>query len=209
MNDNTQQDGPLSRRAFMTGLGRGSSLLALGGVAGALAVRWRGKQMVWQIDPFKCTKCGRCATECVLDLSAVKCVHDYPMCGYCRLCFGFFQTNPSALDTGAENQMCPTGAIKRAFVEDPYHQYTIDEELCNGCAKCVEGCNQFGNASLYLQVRHDRCVNCNECTIAVECPADAFVRLPAETPYVTKRKGPGHLVRVLESVPWREGVSHT
>ena len=45
-------------------------------------------------------------------------------------------------------------------------EYIIDEELCIGCAKCVKGCAAFGNGSLHLQVRHDRCLNCNECTIA-------------------------------------------
>jgi len=38
------------------------------------------------------------------------------------------------------------------------------------------------NGSLYLQVRHDVCVNCNECAIAVACPAQAFVRVPASSP---------------------------
>ena len=193
MNDNETTKRPLSRREFMAGLGRGSSLLALGGMTGALYARCGTDQMVWQIDPFKCTQCERCATECVLDLSAVKCVHDIPMCGYCKLCFGFFQTKPSTLDAGAENQMCPTGAINRKFVEEPYYEYTIEEELCNGCSKCVKGCNQFGNGSLYLQVRHDRCLNCNECAIAVACPAEAFIRLPVATPYVIKRKGPQQL----------------
>ena len=193
MNDNHPKQQPLSRRDFITGVGRGASLLAIGGAAGALAMRWTGNKMVWQIDPFKCTQCGRCATECVLDTSAVKCVHDFPMCGYCKICFGFFQTKPVALTEGAENQMCPTGAITRKFVEEPYYQYTIDEDLCIGCGKCVKGCNQFGNASIYLQVRHDLCLNCNECAIAAACPADAFVRVPAETPYVIKRLGPGQL----------------
>ena len=183
----------LSRRGFLTVLGRSISFIGLGGVAAAAALRGRRQDYVWQIDPWKCVECTRCQTECVLDLSAVKCVHDFPVCGYCKLCFGFFQTQPIALDTGAENQMCPTAAIKRTFVEDPYHQYTIDESLCNGCAKCVKGCTSFGNGSLYLQVRHDRCVNCNECAIAVSCPADAFIRLPADRPYVIKRQGPESL----------------
>ncbi len=188
----TDQDnvGASSRRQFLSSLGRGASLLVVGGLGGALAARSRGEELVWQIDPFKCTECGRCATECVLDLSAVKCYHDFTMCGYCKLCFGFFQTEPSALDEGAENQMCPTGAITRTFVEDPYYQYTIDEKLCNGCGKCVAGCKQFGTGALHLQVRHDRCLNCNECAIAVACPADAFVRFPAGRPYVTKHDGP-------------------
>jgi len=78
------------------------------------------------------------------------------------------------------------GAIQRKFVEDPYYEYTIDEALCIGCAKCVDGCNRFGNGSLYLQVRHDRCLNCNECSIARVCPSDAFRRVPASHPYLLK-----------------------
>ena len=99
----------------------------------------------------------------------------------------------------APGQMCPTGAIRREFVEEPYCQYTIDEALCNTCSKCVEGCNTFGNGSLYLQVRHDRCLDCNECPIAVACPADAFLRVPADRPYVNKQEGPEGLQRLLES----------
>ena len=189
----------ISRRQFLNGVGRGVSLLAVGGVVGALTPRWGKDRLVWQIDPFKCNRCGRCETECVLSPSVVKCVHDFPMCGYCRLCFGFFKTSPIELDTGAENQMCPTGAIGRAFVEDPYFQYVIDEDLCIGCGKCVKGCNTFGNGSLYLQVRHDRCLNCNECRIATACPADAFIRLPADEPYVVKYDGPEGLAKRLEA----------
>ena len=179
----------LSRRQFIARLGLGVSLFLLGGFSTGLARRWEHRKMVWQVDPFKCIQCGQCATKCVLEQSAVKCIHDFSMCGYCRLCFGFFQTKPFELKTGAENQMCPTGAIRRKFVEDPYHEYTIDEPLCIGCGKCVKGCNQFGNGSLYLQARHDRCLNCNECSIAAAYPADAFIRLPADAPYVVKHKG--------------------
>jgi electron transport complex protein RnfB len=141
---------------------------------------------VWQIDPAQCTQCGQCATKCVLNPSAVKCVHTFAMCGYCKLCFGYFQPGANALTADAENQLCPTGAINRAFFEDPYYEYTIDEALCIGCGKCVKGCGAFGNGSLFLQVRHDRCVNCNECAIARACPADAFRRVPAAQPYLLK-----------------------
>ena len=158
--------------------------------------------MVWQVDPFKCTECGLCATECVLDQSAVRCSHDYSMCGYCRICFGYFQSKPLALDSSAENQMCPTGALVRTFVEEPYFQYTIKRDLCSGCGKCVDTCRQFGNGSLYLQVKHDLCLNCNECSIAAACPAGAFVRLPAARPCVLKSDGPEN---VLRGVPAREG----
>ena len=141
---------------------------------------------VWQLDPNKCVQCGRCQTECVLNPSAVKCVHAYALCGYCKLCFGYFRPDAPELSTGAENQMCPTGAIKRTFVEDPYFEYRIDEALCVACGKCVKGCNAFGNGSLFLQVRHDRCLNCNECSIARACPADAYRRVPADQPYLFK-----------------------
>ena len=69
--------------------------------------------MVWQIDPYKCIACGNCATHCVLEDSAVKCMHVHAICGYCRICFGFFDPEPFELTEGAENQICPTGAIER------------------------------------------------------------------------------------------------
>ena len=118
----------------------------------------------------------------------MKCVHGYALCGYCKLCFGFFRDQRPGDSEGAENQRCPTGAIKRTFVEDPYFQYTIDESLCIGCAKCVKGCQAYGNGSLYLQSRHDRCLNCNQCSIATACPAQAWIRVPRSKPYVLKTK---------------------
>lgn len=142
--------------------------------------------MVWQIDPYKCIQCGKCATECVLATSAVRCFHAFAVCGYCDLCTGFFEAQPNALNTGAENQLCPTAAIKRSFVEDPYFEYTIDRDLCIGCSKCVKGCTMFGNGSLHLQIDHSRCVHCNECRIATNCPSHAITRVPASTPYHPK-----------------------
>ena len=177
----------IDRRGFCGDGLRVVGALGLGGVAAALGVRkGRAEDTVWQIDPDKCVACGNCATHCVLDLSAVKCVHSFPMCGYCQLCTGYFEPEPGELNSAAENQLCPTGAIKRRFIEDPYHEYTIDEPLCIGCGRCVKGCNAFGNGSLYLQVRHDRCSNCNECAIAVACPSRAFVRASASDPYLLK-----------------------
>ena len=153
----------------------------------------KGEDLVWQIDPAVCMKCGKCATECVLSQSAVKCIHSFPICGYCKLCFGYFQPGTKKLNKSAENQICPTGAIKRKFVEQPYHEYSIDEELCNGCGKCVKGCNLFGNGSLSLQVRHDRCLNCNECSIAKACPSGAYKRVPQKKSYIKK-----------ESIKWKK-----
>jgi Na+-translocating ferredoxin:NAD+ oxidoreductase subunit B len=179
-----------NRRGFIGDALRVAATVGIGGAAAALAVRkGRSGQLVWQIDPGKCIACGNCATYCVLDESAVKCVHSFSMCGYCDLCTGYFRPSPIALNSGAENQLCPTGAIRRGFVEDPYYEYTIDERLCIGCGKCVKGCNAFGNGSLYLQVRHDRCQHCNECAIAVACPSQAYRRVPADDPYLLKVRG--------------------
>ena len=159
------------------------------GVGGfILGRRGQAEENVWQIDPNTCVACGNCATYCVLDISAVKCVHTFAMCGYCKLCTGYFDPEPLSLETGAENELCPTGAIKRKFIEDPYYEYEIDKPLCIGCGKCVKGCNTFGNGSLYLQVDHDRCLNCNECAIAVACPSRAFRRAPADAPYLKKHQ---------------------
>jgi electron transport complex protein RnfB len=187
MSEKTQ----VTRQDFLRRCGRGVTLFALGGALGGLGTRLARGGTVWQIDPAKCTQCGQCATHCVLDQSAVKCFHTFPMCGYCELCTGFFDPEPIALDEGAENQICPLGAIKRSFVEDPYFQYEIDKDLCVGCARCVKGCVQFGNGSLYMQISHDLCENCNKCAIAAACPSDAFVRLPATHPYVERMAAQG------------------
>ena len=106
------------------------------------------------------------------------------MCGYCDLCGGYLKADTRTISTAAENQLCPTNAIRRKFIEEPFFEYTIDEPLCIGCAKCVKGCSAFGNGSLQLQIRHDRCVNCNECSIARLCPSEAFSRVPASSPYL-------------------------
>ena len=185
----TDPNQPLTRRTFLATVVRGGAVVAVTGTLGVLAARRGRGRMVWQIDPTKCTQCGQCATHCVLDVSAVKCVHEFAMCGYCKLCLGYFVPDPNKLDSGAENQLCPVDAIGRKFVEDPYYEYEIDESLCTGCGKCVKGCAQFGNGSLYLQVRHDRCLNCNACSIAAACPSDAFARVPDDQPVIRKYRG--------------------
>ena len=161
-------------------------LLALPFVGWLRRGKSAGGPLLWQIDPKKCIQCGRCATECVLKPSAVKCVHQYASCGYCEFCSGFFHNQYRQLNTGAENQRCPTGALQRRYVEGPYFEYTIDEQLCNGCGRCVKGCADFGNGSLFLQVRRDLCVNCNQCGIAMACPSQAFVRVAHDQPYLYK-----------------------
>ena len=54
-----------TRREFIRSgmrISLGATLVGLGAFAATKA----GKEnYVWQIDPFKCTQCGRCATSCV------------------------------------------------------------------------------------------------------------------------------------------------
>ena len=176
----------IRRRDFM----RAAAALGVGGALWKAAAPAAGAT-VWQIDPQKCVQCGRCATECVLSPSAVKCVHSYQICGYCDLCGGYLQPSARERDTGAENELCPVSAITRTFIEDPFFQYTIDEALCVGCGKCVKGCALFGNGSLYLQVKQDLCVHCNECAIAKACAGDAYRRIPAEQAYLLKARPAG------------------
>jgi electron transport complex protein RnfB len=185
------QDGKTNRRKFLGDNVRIAGALGLCGLTGLLAVRkGRGENLVWQIDPDKCMACGHCEINCVLDQSAVKAVQCFALCGYCDVCTGYFPVKDYVLETGAENQLCPTGAINRKFIEEKggqrFFAYTIDESLCIACGKCVAGCKLM-NGSLYLQVRHDRCLNCNECSIAVSCPTGAFVRVPAGSPNLLKK----------------------
>ncbi|GHV66925.1 hypothetical protein FACS1894199_11360 [Bacteroidia bacterium] len=179
---------PVTRRNFLRMSG---SIVAGGAIASLSGVLMKNSlagetDYFWQIDPTKCTYCGRCETNCVLSISAVKCVHTHKVCGYCDLCGGYYRTNVKDLNTAAENMRCPTGAIKRVYVEDPYFEYTIDESLCIGCGKCAKGCNSFGNGSLYMQVKQDLCKNCNECKISKVCPSNAIQRVPYAKAYILK-----------------------
>lgn len=185
------KDKSVSRRDFINRGARITLGLSLAGVGTLAATRSGTEKYVWQIDPSKCTQCGRCATDCVMAPSAVKCVHAFDLCGYCDLCGGYFKPGTRGLETGAEKQLCPAAALDRKYIEEPYFEYVIDEDLCIGCAKCVKGCSAFGNGSLHLQIRHDRCVNCNQCSIARVCPSDAISRVPASNPYMIK----GEIIR--------------
>ena len=214
------KDKPFSRREFVRKCGRFAALAGLVAGGGWLAgtAGWcRGTcegcpqskdcslsaaallGTVWQIDPQKCAQCGRCATECVLNPSAVKCVHAFKVCGYCRLCGGYFHMDVKSLTTAAEAQLCPTRALTRRFVEKPFYEYTIDEQACIGCGQCVKGCASFGNGSLYLQIRHDVCANCNDCAIARGCPVQAIRRVPRDQPYLLKEGLPTSSTWVAQS----------
>ena len=182
----------IDRRRFLMDSVRVAGVVTLGAGAGFLAgSKGRATETRWQIDPDKCIGCGKCAINCVLDESAVRCVQCFEMCGYCDICTGYLDTQYQHVDTAAENQLCPTGAIVRTLIEEKagqrFYEYTIEPTLCIGCGVCVKGCALM-NGSLYLQVMHDLCKNCNECAIAVACPSRAYDRIPRETPYRVKKQ---------------------
>jgi len=178
----------MERRELLKRTCRGAATLGLLGLGAYLAFKkpLTSDAAVWQIDPDKCIGCGGCSYRCVSTISAVKCFHNYKMCGYCDLCTGFFDPQPLARNTGAENQLCPVGAIARREVEFPYFEYKIDRDLCIGCGKCVDGCFSLGNGSLFLQIDQELCKQCNQCAIALHCPAQAISRIPADTRYMLK-----------------------
>ena len=156
------KNAPVTRRSFVKSGLNAAAGLSLVGISGFLINRSSSAELVWQLDPNLCVQCEKCATECVLSESAVKAVHSTSMCGYCDLCSGYLEPGAKSRDTGAESQLCPTGAIKRTYVEAPYFEYVIDEKLCIGCGKCVKGCGAFGNAGENAEGAHsavcpDRC----------------------------------------------------
>jgi len=179
---------PEQRRKFLHLCGR---ILAAGVILALIGfsiprTQFVEKDFFWQIDPELCIACGLCETDCVLTPSAVKAVHAKKVCGFCDLCGGYYRSNVRDLNTAAENLMCPTGAIQRRFVEEPYFEYNVIEELCIGCGKCVKGCNAFGNGALFLQIKQELCKNCNECQLAKICPAKAIKRVPVSKVYHLK-----------------------
>ena len=105
MSGETPRTGESDRRGFLRRCLTGLAAVAVGGTAAAAARRSRRDDFVWQLDPHKCTQCGRCATQCVLTPSAVKCVHAYDLCWYCDLCGGYHQPYTQETDTAAEHQV--------------------------------------------------------------------------------------------------------
>lgn len=186
-----------SRRQFLQRTGQAACAAALGGTAVVLGRRACSGD-AWVIAPSKCVNirlgvtgpdkvCEVCATSCVLPLSAVRAVNEHLLCGRCCICPAYFDVRSSMGPDGLPTKkVCPRDAIKRAVIgdvdpDDPlnnFYEYTIDEELCNGCGRCVMECKDpAGLGSIRLEVRYDRCLHCNECTIATHCPDDAYVRV--------------------------------
>jgi Na+-translocating ferredoxin:NAD+ oxidoreductase subunit B len=130
--------------------------------------------------------CDKCATECVLALSAVRAVNEHSLCGRCYICPAYFDVKSAVGPDGLPSaRLCPRDAIVRTPIgdvdpKDPannYYEYVIDEVKCNGCGKCVMGCKEpAGLSSIRLEVRHNLCLRCNRCSIAQACPALAYDR---------------------------------
>jgi electron transport complex protein RnfB len=182
-----------SRREFLGHAVRGATLIGLGGAATYLTLK-ANRIYAWQLDTAKCVNsrfgatgvdvCELCSTECVVTLSAVRAVNDYAKCGRCYICPAYFDIKSAVDAEGLPSQkLCPRDAIERKPIgwideDDPannFYEYIIDETKCNGCGRCVMGCKEpAGLASIKLEVRHDVCLDCNRCSIAIACPDEAY-----------------------------------
>ena len=186
-----------TRRQVLGHAARGAALVGLGGL-GFYLTRKADAGNVWRIDPERCVNtrlgavgvevCDKCAMECVLALSAVRAVNDYAKCGRCYICPAYFDIKSAVNREGVPSKkLCPRDAIIRKPIgwidpDDPannFYEYIIDEQLCNGCGKCVMGCKEpAGLSSIRLEVRYDLCLDCNRCAIAIACPDEAYQRGP-------------------------------
>lgn len=145
----------------------------------------QGRRFAWQIDPEKCQYCGACETACVRKPSAVKALNDPRKCSNCVVCYGHIadsKIDSDKIDSEGK-RVCPVGAVERKNFSggvDGMFLYTQDPKKCVGCGKCVKRCNEHGTKSMFLVIRPDLCLGCNECAIAVACPYDAIERIPRE-----------------------------
>ena len=182
-----------SRRNYLKAAGH------LLGATGLCAAAWRvfsppsdeaefiaqGRRFAWQIDPEKCLYCGLCETRCVRKPSAAKALNDQKKCSNCVVCYGHIsdsKIDSDKIDTEGE-RVCPYDAVERENFSggvDGMYLYSNNPKKCVGCAKCVKRCNEHGTKSMFLVIRPDLCLGCNECAIAVACPHDAIERIPRE-----------------------------
>ncbi len=195
MSESSEKKDKPTRREMLRTTARTATALALGGSAVFLTFK-SSRADVWQIDTLKCVNsqlgatdvpyCDLCATDCVLALSAVRAVNDFSKCGRCYICPAYYDIMSEVDEQGLPSQiLCPRDAIERKPIgdidpDDPannFYEYTINNDLCDGCGKCVMGCKEpAGLGSIRLEVRYDLCLECNRCAISAVCPEDAYVR---------------------------------
>ena len=195
MSESGKREKGYTRREVIGHVARGAALAGLAGTTGFLTLKAH-KVYAWEINPSICIDsklgvlgvdtCELCATECVLSLSAVRAVNEFSKCGRCYVCPAYYKITSAVGPDGLPSEkVCPRDAIKREAIgwvdpDDPannFYDYTIDEEKCNGCGRCVMECKEpAGLGSIRLEVRHDVCLDCNRCSISIACPADAYER---------------------------------
>ena len=101
-----------TRRELLGHAARGAGLVGLGGAAVYLVRKASAKGVVWQIDPTKCVNiwlgatnvevCDKCATTCVLPLSAVRAVNDHDKCGRCYICPAYFDVTSEVCSSSSQ-----------------------------------------------------------------------------------------------------------
>ncbi len=146
----------------------------------------QARRFAWQIDPDKCLHCGICETACVRKPSAVKALNDPKKCSNCVVCYGHI-TDPHIESTKIDaegERVCPVDAVTRINFSggpDGMFLYAQDPRRCTACGRCAKRCNDHGTESMFLAIRPDLCLGCNECAIAVACPHQAIERIPRES----------------------------
>ena len=162
------------------------------------------RRFAWQINPEKCFACGRCASACVRKPSAAKAVNNIKACNNCVACYGHIADpymESEKIDSEGK-RVCPVDAVKRINLTgeiDGYFEYQQDHAQCIGCARCVRQCKAHNDeyASMFMIIRPDLCLGCNECSIAQKCPANAIERIPLEAASTFKHPLPENLSSYL------------
>jgi electron transport complex protein RnfB len=179
----------IDRRKFLIKSGRALSSIILGGIAYRIVGTHLSKEdvgpksrYIWQINPDKCTFCGKCETLCIKTPSAVKAVNDQKKCSFCVVCHGHIKETGVASDKIMEEgiRICEHDAVTRKAHSggvNGYFIYDIDDEKCVACGKCAKLCNEKGTQSMFLIIRPEFCLNCNSCEIAKHCPEGAIEKL--------------------------------
>lgn len=180
-----------SKRRFLILSGRTVGAMALTGLV------WRifsasgknpefeqpARRYAWQINPDKCRFCGKCGPACVRKPAAVKALNDQTKCSNCVVCYAHIADRQieSARIQQHGTRICPRNAVCRQNFSggpDGVYTYTIDQSHCIGCARCVAECNNLGSRSIFLVIRPDLCLGCNQCACALSCPFNAVERVP-------------------------------